>query len=354
MFTEFPRTNHFPDKQRRHAINVNYIYLHSYKSKQITMTLLQLSYVLELNRQKSFSKAAKMLKISQPALSLQIGKLEKELGIKLFNRTALNVELTNEGEIFAERCAEVLQMVDNLQNLPIELENEPKGILTVGIIPTLAPYWIPLFIDDFQQKYAEINVKIIEMKTEDIISSLKSGAIDAGFLSTPVVAKGIEFMPLFYERFYLFVSNKHKLANSETIDLSKVNLEEVWYLEEGNCFQNQVNSVCSLSGNINPVQNFSYLSNSIESLCKIVESGHGLTFIPELATLSIPADQEEMIKEISGSEPVREISIATTRMNKSDLLIKIFLDEALKPIPKRMQISTSDEVVDTGMNFTSI
>ncbi len=318
------------------------------------MTLLQLSYLLELSHQKSFSKAAKSLNISQPALSIQIGKLEEELGIKLFSRTTNSIRLTNEGEIFVEQSTEVLQMVDNLQNLPIELENSPKGSLTIGIIPTLAPYWIPLFIDDFQKKYTEINIKVIEMKTEDILSGLKTGAIDAGLLSTPIEAKGIKFQPLFYEQFYLFVSEKHPLANSNSIDLSKVNFEEVWYLEEGNCFQNQVNSVCSISGEFKPNQKFSYLSNSIESLCKIVERGHGLTFIPELATLSIPSDQEEMIKKITGSEPVREISLATTKLNKSVRLLNLFIEEALKPIPKRMKEDASTKAVDTGMNFNQI
>ena len=317
------------------------------------MTLLQLNYVLQLSQHKSFSKAAKTLNISQPALSLQVSKLESELGIQLFNRTISSIELTHEGEIFVERSGEVLQMVDNLQNLPIELEDAPKGVINIGIIPTLAPYWVPLFIDSFQQQFEEITVKIVEMKTEDIIVSLKSGAIDVGFLSTPIIAKGIDFKPLFYEQFYLYISENHPLAKYETIDLSKVDLEEVWYLEEGNCFQNQVNSVCALSGSIHPTQKFSYLSNSIESLCKIVDSGNGLTFIPELATLTISSEQEEMIKEISGA-PVREISMATTRFQKSNRLLQLFLKEAIKQIPKRMLNGASEKAIDTGMKFTSI
>jgi LysR family transcriptional regulator, hydrogen peroxide-inducible genes activator len=314
------------------------------------MTLLQLSYVLELERQHSFSKAAIALNISQPALSLQIGKLEEELGMKLFKRSQTAVELTAEGELFANQARNILQMVDKLKQLPVDLENKPEGALKIGIIPTLSPYWTPLFIDNFHRKFPAIRITIIEMKTLDILSALKSGSIDAGFLSTPIETTGIEFTPLFYEEFFLYISEKHFLFNADEIDLNAIDLEDVWYLEEGNCFQNQVNAVCSLAKIPGEKQSMVYLSNSIESLCKIVENGRGMTFIPELATLSVTADQEELIKPIAEPKPMREISLATTRFNASDRLLHLFVDEALKPIPKRMKEKPAIAPLNSGLS----
>jgi len=315
------------------------------------MTLLQLSYVLELSQHDSFSLAAKRLHISQPALSLQVSKLEEELGMKLFKRSPNRVALTAEGELFAEKARELLQLADNLKDLPFELEKKPEGELRVGVISTLAPYWFAMFMDQFAQVYPNIRLTVKELKTEEIIGQLKNGQLDAGFISTPVSAAGMVFRPLFYERFYLYVSEQHELYASESIDLDKVDLKEMWYLQEGNCFQNQVDSVCMYAKEPGEYQNIVYLSNSIESLCRVVENSGGITFIPELATLSVSPEKELMIKEIDRTTPVREISLATTRISKSDRLIGFLLEEALKVIPKRMLAKPVEKTLDTGLKF---
>ena len=315
------------------------------------MTLLQLSYVLELSQHDSFSLAARRLHISQPALSLQISKLEEELGMKLFKRSPNRVALTAEGELFAEKARELLKLADNLKDLPFELEKKPEGELRVGVISTLAPYWFTMFMDEFAKAYPNIRLTVRELKTEEIITQLKNGQLDAGFISTPVSAPGMVFKPLFYEKFYLYVSEQHELYTSESIDLDKVDLKEMWYLQEGNCFQNQVDSVCVYAKEPGEYQNIVYLSNSIESLCRVVENSGGITFIPEMATLSVSPEKEQMIKEMAGTPPVREISLATTRTSKSDRLIGFLLEEALKVIPKRMLAKPVAKTLDTGLKF---
>ena len=315
------------------------------------MTLLQLNYVLELSKRQSFSVAAKKLEISQPALSLQVSKLEEELGMVLFKRSPTTITPTLEGELFIEKARELLQMAEHLKDLPFELENKPEGILRIGIIPTLAPYWAPMFMADFAQAYPKIQLKIKELKTEEIISELRNGQLDAGFISTPVEAKGMDFKLLFYERFFLYVSEKHELFKFDEIDLDKVDLKEMWYLQEGNCFQNQIDSVCVFAKQPQEGQNLVYLSNSIESLCKVVENSNGITFIPELATLSVDPGKEDMIKEISGRTPVREISLITNKISKSNRLINLLLEKALAVIPKRMKQNAYGKPLNTGLRF---
>jgi len=312
------------------------------------MTLLQLTYVLELSRYQSFSATAQKLKISQPALSLQVSKLEVELGIVLFKRSPLQITLTVEGELFVEKARELLLLAEKLKDLPFEIEQKPEGSLRIGVIPTLAPYWFPLFINKFSDKYPRISLTVKELKTDEIISELKNGQLDAGFIATPVLAPGMVFRPLFYEKFYLYVSERHELFDKDVIDLMKVDLKQMWYLEEGNCFQNQVNSICLYSKEPTELQNVFYLSNSIESLCRMVETGGGMTFIPELATLSVSSEQEDLIKNIAGIPPVREISMVTTRISKSDRLLELFLDIAMEVIPARMKNNGEGKVLPTG------
>lgn len=313
------------------------------------MTILQLTYMIELARTGSFSIAARQLEISQPALSMQISKLEEELEVRLFHRSPTKIRLSREGEKFIEQASEILQLFERLKFFSLEMENRPAGSLTIGIIPTLAPYWVPHFAGNFIREYPRINLSLREMLTSEIISGLKDGSLDAGFLSTPVETVGIDFKPLFYEQFFLYVSEGHHLANADVVDLNQVDLEQVWYLEEGNCFQNQVNSVCRYKKEPDDSQSIIYRSNSIESLCRMVDSGKGMTFIPELATMGIPSEREEMIKSIAAPIPFREISLATIHHPQSDFLVGLLVQSALRVIPVRMKKRPDQLPVNTQL-----
>ena len=315
------------------------------------MDIVQLKYARELASQGTFSEAANVLGISQPALSARIRQLEEELELVLFDRSQKPLTLTVEGERFIEEAVEVLQRFDNLTHLGYELQDEVSGKLKIGVIPTLAPYFIPLFINELNQKFPDLHVEIEEMITEEVVRQLKHGEIDAGLLSTPLLAKGVFFQPLFYERFFLYVAEEHPLYVQEEVDLKDFDMQDLWYLQEGNCFQNQVNAICQLARRPVPGQRLTYNSNSIESLRRIVESRKGMTFIPELATLEIPADKEEMIKSIKGQAPVREISLATSKAFTKRKLTTALVEVALSMLPGYMKQKPNAWVVDTELNL---
>lgn len=315
------------------------------------MNLNQFEYLKELYLQGSFSLAALKLGVTQPALSLQIQKLEEELDFKLINRSKRPFQFTSEGEIFYRKTIEILKLVEQLKQVSFEISEEVKGQLTVGIIPTLAPYLVPLFINELITGFPQLQIEIIEMKTEDIISQLKLGNLDCGILSTPVSVGGILFEPLFYERFYAYISENHPLFHLEIIDIDDIKSQEIWFLEEGNCFQNQVNSICRINSTRQPLQNLIYRSNSIESLRRIVENQNGITFIPELATINIPSELEELIKEIAGTQPVREISLATPKNYSKERQVAALKSIVLKSVPKRMLIKPESWVVDTQLHI---
>ena len=313
------------------------------------MTFAQLQYVEVISRLRSFSKASKELGITQPALTLQIKKLEEELGFSLFNRTKMPLIITKEGEVFIKRATQVIRLVDDLYDVALELEEEISGMLKIGAIPTIAPYLTPVFMENLNKEYPKLRVSIREQLTEDIVTSVKNGEIDAGIIATPIQAQGVEFKPLFYEKFFLYVSERSPFYKKDSISINEIDLGELWYLNEGNCFQNQVNALCKISNKVTEKQNFKYQSNSIESLRYIVEYRGGMTFIPELATLTVSSEKEEMIKKIEGMQPVREISMVTAKFVSKQKLIDAFLEVLLNNIPKGMKSIKSNMLLNTDI-----
>jgi len=315
------------------------------------MNFTQLEYLKELYVQGSFSAAAQKMSVTQPALSLQIQKLEEELDFKLLDRTKRPIQFTDEGKYFYQKSIEILKMVDQLRQTSAELSEEVKGNLQLGIIPTLAPYLVPLFINELNKSYPNLQIDINELKTEEIIAKLKLGDLDCGILSTPLEASGVIFEPLFYERFYAYVSENHRWFGKDKVDVENIRDEEVWYLEEGNCFQNQVNSICKINYQQQASQNMVYRSNSIESLRRIVENQNGITFIPELATINIPTELEELIKTFTGEQPVREISLALPKNYSKERQVAALKKIVQKSVPKRMLTRPGGWIVDTSLKI---
>ncbi len=313
------------------------------------MNIVQLEYLKEIYVCGSFSVAADRLGLTQPALSLQIQKLEEELEFKLIDRTKRPFQFTDEGKVFYEKSLEILKQIEALKQISINISEEVSGKVRVGVIPTLAPYLVPLFIQQLAKDYPALQLEIYELKTEVIINEIKMGDIDCGIISTPVSATNISVTPLFYERFYAYLSEDHPLFEEDSIDIKSIQQEDIWYLEEGNCFQNQVNSICQLNPQKKNKHQLVYHSNSIESLRRIVEYKRGLTFIPELATINIPAEQEELIKEIVPNEPVREISLITAKRFAKERQVNALQEVIKSSIPARMIKKPQKGIVDTRL-----
>ncbi|WP_297091843.1 hydrogen peroxide-inducible genes activator [uncultured Draconibacterium sp.] len=311
------------------------------------MNIAQLEYLKELYVSGSFSVAADRLGVTQPALSLQIQKLEDELDFKLIDRSKRPFQFTDEGNLFYEKSLDILKQIEALKQISITISEEVSGNLKVGIIPTLAPYLVPLFIHQLRQSFPALQLEIYELKTEKIIDKIKMGDIDCGIISTPVSATNVAITPLFYERFFAYLSENHPMFNRDVINIKSVEESDIWYLEEGNCFQNQMNSICQLNPQKQNKQSLIYHSNSIESLRRIVENRSGLTFIPELATINIPAEQEELIKEIVPDEPVREISLITAKRYAKERQVKALKEIISVSVPARMRTKPDGWVVDT-------
>lgn len=314
------------------------------------MTIAQLKYALELQKAESYQKAAKVLRISQPGLSLQIKKLEENLGFALFDRSARRVVPTEKGIVFLERAQLLTNEAKQLASLAESLKDSVTGVLRIGMIPTVAPYLLPLFIDQLNEMYTDLKIVIKEALTEEIVQELKAGTLDGGIIATPIASKvNFTSTPLLYEKFMLFVSSQHPLYQKEEIDIKEVPLEDVWLLSEGNCFRDQVNNICKLSKRANKQELFFYESSSIESLCRIVEFKGGITFLPELTTVQFGEDRLDLVKEITGAERVREISLVHLPNHVRVRDMEVFSEIVKRNVPKSLLRKSGRKTVPTNV-----
>ncbi len=311
------------------------------------MNIKQLRYFIGIVRHKSFSKAADELGLTQPALSLQIQKLEEECEFMLIDRSRKPLEISPEGFVFYEKALQILQLVDDLDRLSIDMIDGIERQLRVGIIPTLAPYIVPLFIDKLQLEYPELHLQVEELLTEDIISKLNYNELDMGVYSTPVHTKNIVHTPIAYEKFYIYVSPKHPLYEQDEIKIEDISLDDMFFLSEDHCLRSQIDSVCLSAKERSKRLNFEYTSNSIESIKRLIESKNGLAIIPELSTSCIPSEFENMVKPISNSFYTREISIAYLKTTGLKTMGKHFIKTASESIPKRMREKPFQNSLDT-------
>jgi len=311
------------------------------------MTFNQLQYALALWKYGNYNRAADSLAISQPALSLQIQKLEEAVNLKLFNRSTSPIEVTEDGHLFLVKAQEVISGMRQLKNFAVEITANFNGTLRVGIIPTLAPFLVPLFGKSMSEAYPDLQLIIKEEITENVINNVRNGELDLGIVSTPLTVYGIKSIPIFYEKFYIYTS---KVSKETSLKLEDIDFNDLWVLEEGNCFRDQVNDFCDIKS-IRKGRNFIYESNSIDSLIRIVDTHGGMTMLPELTTLSLNEYQEENLKEISGKPKAREIGIIVTPNQENNRHVALLKSYILDNIPRHMQQKQDYDIVDPNITM---
>ncbi len=313
------------------------------------MTLTQLRYALQLRKYQNFKRAAEVLSISQPGLSLQIQKLEEEIGIKLFNRNTSPLKVTKDGELFLIRAQELVSGAKQLENFASALQEDYSGTVKIGIIPTLAPFLLPLFSKSIHNDHPNLQLIFKEQLTEEIVTNVRNGELDVGIISTPIDVYGIKHIPLFYERFYIYASVED-LKDTQEIGVEDINYDALWLLDEGNCFRDQINDFCDLSS-VREGKKFIYQSNSIDSLIRIVDNRGGYTILPELTTLSLSGDQEESLKKFKGKPKAREISLIMTPNFDKARYISLLEEYIKSNIPSHMLTQNDYEIVDPNIEM---
>ncbi|WP_114782481.1 hydrogen peroxide-inducible genes activator [Botryobacter ruber] len=311
------------------------------------MTLVQLEYLLAVDTYRHFATAAENCFVTQPTLSMQLQKLEEELGVQLFDRSRVPVRPTELGKEIIAQARVVLAEAKKIQEIVQNQKQELAGELRIGVIPTLAPYLIPLFITGFMQKYPQVQVTVQELLTHQIVEKLNHELLDVGLLVTPLEDKSIKELPLFYEAFVAYINASHPLAKRKTIDPDKLSLEDLWVLNEGHCFRSQVLNICNRGGKAMAAHSghFDYKSGSLETLRRIVETQHGLTLLPELSVLDMPADKRKLVRPFQEPQPLREVSLVVHRSFLKKKLIEALQQEIIESVPEEIRNRKKEQVV---------
>ena len=309
------------------------------------MTLVHLEYILAVNEHRHFATAAAHCFVTQPTLSMQIHKLEEELGIKIFDRSRQPVLPTEAGSAIIMQARNIIAETKTIHEIVQVQKGILHGRLALGIIPTLAPYLLPLFIASFIKKYPLVKLIVSELTTDLIISKLRDGKIDAGILVTPLQETGINEDPLFYEELVTFVSKTNAAYKKNYVLAADIDPDKLWLLEEGHCFRSQIVNLCELKKKSQEGHHFEYEAGSIETLIRLVETNDGITIIPELAALNMRGKQQNQLRYFKSPAPVREISIATHRNQVKKRIIEALKEEILAAVPEKMEKNKKKKII---------
>lgn len=296
-------------------------------------TLTQLEYIVAVDTYRHFGRAAEHCFITQPTLSMQIKKLEEAFGIIIFDRSKQPLIPTDIGERIISQARAVLTQSEEIKNIVKDHKGQVSGLIRIGIIPTLAPYLLPLFIGHYKRKYPDVFIKVEEQTTENIIKLLHKDLIDVGILVTPLNEERIIEKPMFYEEMLIYANKGHRLHTQKEITVKDIATPEIWLLSDGHCFRDQVINLCSYLGTANSGLPFHFEAGSLETLMNIVDKEGGITLIPELAKGQMAENRLGNIISFTNFKPLREVSLVYSRHFAKHKLINLLWHEIESTIP---------------------
>jgi len=308
-------------------------------------TITQLTYVLAVHESGHFGRAADKLGISQPTLSSQIQKVEQELGVVLFDRQAKPIVLTERGEHLLEPMREVVVASERLTAAASGEIAEPAGSFTLGVIPTLAPYVLPWFLQELTETYPAVELTVLERPTDTILAEIGANRMDGAILATPLGEGSIEERLLFYDPFYLYAHVADPLLEKEGVDVSDIDSEKLWLLEDGHCFRAQVINLCglherSLLGNVR------FAGGSFETLRHLIDATGGYTLVPETFARTLPRSvRRRAIRPFAKRIPTREVSLVTHRLSWKTEIRNALVEVITGRMPRSLRGELADEEV---------
>ncbi|MBV7441348.1 LysR family transcriptional regulator [Weeksellaceae bacterium TAE3-ERU29] len=274
------------------------------------MNTRQYDYILAVAELKNFGEAAEKCFITQSTLSTMIKRFEDEIGISLFDRKTKPITITKEGKLIIEQLKIIRREIKTLDELVLHTKGELSGELNIGVIPTVAPYLLPLFLGEFSKSYPKVNIIVEEMTTIDIQKSLKNGAIDVGIGAIPLNDNELIEKELYQEPFLLF--DCHSQNVEEVVLLDNIDFSHLFLLEEGHCLRTQVEQICQLSKNKHTkINNLQFKTGSIDSLIRFTKANKGITLLPYLATLDLNKKDKKRLASFFNPSPVRAVGLIT-------------------------------------------
>lgn len=286
------------------------------------MTITQLQYVLAVAEYRNFTLAAEKCFVTQPTLSMQIQKVEEELGVLIFDRSKKPIQLTEIGQKIVTQAKSIVNEAGRIKDIVDQEKGFIGGEFRLGIIPTVMPTLLPMFLNNFIRKYPKVKLMIEELNTQEIIARLNNGHLDAAIAATPLGEEKIKEVVLYYEPFVAYIPENNSNFSKKEIEITDLNPDEILLLRDGHCFRDGVLNICNIPTNNNK---FMIESGSFEMLIKLADEGLGTTLLPYLHTLDLKEKDQQKLKHFKDPKPSREVSLIYP---KSEL--KMHIIEALR------------------------
>lgn len=303
-----------------------------------SITLTQLAYAVAVDTHRHFGAAAAECNVTQPTLSMQLRKLERALGVTLFDRSRAPVVPTDAGRALIEQARVVLREAAGLADVRDAEAGVIAGQVRFGVIPTLAPYLLPRLVPVLAKKYPRLELVVEERVTDEIVARLRRDALDAGVVATPVGGSDVFEQRLFVEPFVGYVSRGHRLEGRASIRPDDLSLDDLWLLSEGHCFRAQAVKLCrhrskqARSADACTV-GARFESGNLETLKRLVDGGAGMTLLPWLAAEEMPGDR---IKPFVSPPPSRKVRLVRRRAFLRQHLIDAVVTELLASLPTEL------------------
>ncbi|MFV0237555.1 MAG: LysR substrate-binding domain-containing protein [Flavobacteriales bacterium] len=272
------------------------------------MTIVQLQYVLAVHKYKNFTAAAENCFVTQPTLSMQIQKLEDELNVEIFDRSTHPIKPTKIGLQIIEQAKFIVNESKKIKSIIQEEKGTLEGEFTLGIIPTVFPNLIPLFLKTYLKKYPLIKLIIKELPTNEILKQIREGVIDIGIVATPLEEDGMIEVPLYYEPFVAFIPENHKLMQKSILTNKDLENSDLLLLEEGHCFRDSILNICDIKEN-EIDKKVVFESGNLNALINLARDGFGMTLLPLLHAEEIEKTEKNRLRYFFDPVPTREISL---------------------------------------------
>lgn len=280
-------------------------------------SLRQLEYAIALEDHKNFVRAADACEVGQPTLSTQLQKLEEELGIVLFDRSRKPVEPTEDGRVLLEQFRKVMREHERIDEVVYGLRGVIAGPYRLAVIPTMAPYILPGLVSALSKSHPQVDLRLEELTTQEIVARLQQETLDGGILATPLAEPRICEFPICREDFVVYHAPELELPTDAQgrVRLNRLPLEKLVVMRDGHCLRTQTLDLCQLDQKAEHAQHFTFEAGSLGTLCRMVEQGPFFTVLPELAAADLRArGQGKFIKPIAGAVPYRQIAIVAHRV----------------------------------------
>jgi LysR family hydrogen peroxide-inducible transcriptional activator len=279
------------------------------------ITLRQLRYLAALAKHGHFGRAADACAVTQPALSMQIRDLERTLGVAVVERRPGDVMLTDVGREIARRGEDVLAAARDLVDFARHRSGLLTGRLTLGVIPSLAPYLLPRILPDLQTCFPELRLQLRETQTRQLLDDIKSGALDAAMLALPVGEPDVETMALFEDLFLLAVPSGDPRLETKRVAAEDIDQSRLILLEDGHCLRDQALAFCATAarGSNASAAGTAFGASSLTTVMQMVANGYGVTLIPQIAADVERRDGGVKFLRLENPQPGRSIGLVFRR-----------------------------------------